>query len=115
MTDPEPAEEARRGARFGARAVLAAAAIGLVAVPFSLLLLSVEAQWPPLLQADRAARDDLHAYAVAHGGFVTAMEALSTIGRWWAYLICFCVVLTWLLRRRQVRLAWFVVVTVGGS
>lgn len=115
MTDPEPAEEARRGARFGARAVLAAAAIGLVAVPFSLLLLSVEAQWPPLLQADRAARDDLHAYAVAHGGFVTAMEALSTFGRWWAYLICFSVVLTWLLRRRQVRLAWFVVVTVGGS
>jgi len=28
--------------------VLAAAALGLVAVPFSLLLLSVEAQWMPL-------------------------------------------------------------------
>jgi membrane-associated phospholipid phosphatase len=114
MTDPG-AEEARRGARFGARAVLAALALGLVAVPFSLLLLWVEAQWAPLLHADQAARDGLHAFALAHAGFVTAMDVLSTIGRWWAYLIGFAIVLGWLLWRRLVRLALFVVVTVGGS
>src|SRR4051812_13246734 len=114
MTDPDP-DEARRDARFGARAVLAVIALGLVAVPFSLLLLSVEAQWTPLLHADQAARDDLHAFALTHAGFVTVMEALSTIGRWWAYLIAFAMVLGWLLWRRLVRLALFVVVTVGGS
>jgi undecaprenyl-diphosphatase len=114
MTDPEM-NEVRRGARFGARAVLAAVALGLIAVPFSLLLLSVEAQWTPLLHADQAARDDLHAFALTHAGFVTAMETLSTIGRWWAYLIGFALVLGWLLWRRLVRLALFVVVTVGGS
>jgi membrane-associated phospholipid phosphatase len=114
MTDPDT-NEARRGARFGVRAVLVAVALGLVAVPFSLLLLSVEAQWTPLLLADQAARDDLHAFALTHAGFVTVMDALSTIGRWWAYLIGFAMVLGWLLWRRLVRLALFVVVTVGGS
>jgi membrane-associated phospholipid phosphatase len=114
MADPV-ADDARRGARFGARAVLAAVALGLVAVPFSLLLLWVEAQWAPLLHADQAARDDLHAFALAHAGFVTAMEALSTIGSWRGYLIGFAVVLGWLLWRRLVRSALFVVVTVGGS
>ena len=115
MTDPARTDDARRGARFGARAVLAAVALGLLAVPFSLLLLLVESQWTPLLHADQTARDNLHAFALAHGGFVTEMEVLSAIGRWWAYLIGFTAVLAWLLRRRLVRLALFVVVTVGGS
>jgi undecaprenyl-diphosphatase len=44
-----------RGARFGARAVLAAAALVLVAVPFGLLLFFVQDKWPPLLQVDVAA------------------------------------------------------------
>jgi len=114
MSDPG-VDDVRRGARFGARAVLTAAAVGLVAVPFSLLLLSVEAQWPPLLHADQAARDDLHAFALTHAGFVTVMETLSTVGMWWAYLIAFALVLGWLLWRRLVRSALFVVVTVGGS
>jgi hypothetical protein len=38
-----------RGARFGARAIAAAAALGLVAVPFGLLLFLVQDKWPPLL------------------------------------------------------------------
>lgn len=114
MTDPG-AEEARRAARFGVRAVLAAVALGLVAVPFSLLLLWVQVQWSPLLHADQAARDGLHAFALAHGGFVTVMEALSTIGSWWVYLIGFAVVIGRLLWRGLVRSAVFVVVTVGGS
>ncbi|MFC4950281.1 phosphatase PAP2 family protein [Pseudonocardia sp. GCM10023141] len=84
-------------------------------MPFGLLLLLVEAQWSPLLRADDAARDNLHAFALTRGGFVAVMEALSNIGRWWAYLICFTVVIGWLLWRRLVRLALFVVVTVGGS
>ena len=57
---PDPAEQAR----FGARAVLAGVAIALVAVPFGLLLLTVESRWPPLLEIDHGARDALYAIAV---------------------------------------------------
>jgi hypothetical protein len=51
--------QAARGARFGARAVLAAAALVLVAVPFGLLLFFVQDRWSPLLQVDVAGRDGL--------------------------------------------------------
>jgi len=73
--------QAAGGARFGGRAVLAAAALVLVAVPFGLLLFLVQDKWPPLLQIDVAGRDGLHGFAVSHLGFVTVMETLSTIGR----------------------------------
>jgi undecaprenyl-diphosphatase len=102
-----------RGARFGARAVLAAAALVLVAVPFGLLLFFVQDKWPPLLQVDVAGRDGLHGFAVSHLGFVTVMETLSTIGSWWVYLLVFAVIAGWLLWRRLPRLALFVAVTVG--
>src|SRR5665647_3414077 len=41
--------------RFGARAVLAAVALALVAVPGALILLLVEDKWAPLLRADDGA------------------------------------------------------------
>ena len=104
-----------RGVRFGARAVLAAAALVLVAVPFGLLLFFVQDRWPPLLQVDVAGRDGLHGFAVSHFGFVTVMETLSTIGSWWVYLLVFAVIAGWLLWRRLPRLALFVAVTVGMS
>jgi membrane-associated phospholipid phosphatase len=104
-----------RGARFGVRAVLAAAALVLVAVPFGLLLFFVQDRWPPLLQVDVAGRDGLHGFAVSHLGFVTVMETLSTIGSWWVYLLVFAVVAGWLLWRRLPRLALFVAVTGGVS
>jgi membrane-associated phospholipid phosphatase len=107
--------KAVRGARFGARAVLAAVALVLVAVPFGLLLFFVQDRWPPLLQVDVAGRDGLHGFAVSHFGFVTVMETLSTIGSWWVYLLVFAVIAGWLLWRRLPRLALFVAVTVGMS
>lgn len=64
-------------ARFGARAVLAAVAILLVAVPFALVLLMVEDRRAPLLSADNSARDGLHGYAVSRNGFVGAMQLIS--------------------------------------
>jgi membrane-associated phospholipid phosphatase len=105
----------RRAARFGARAALAILAITLVAVPFGLLLFLVEDHWRPLLRVDDGARDDLHAYAVAHDGFVDALQTLSTIGSARVYLPLFAAVTAWLLWRRLPRLALFVVVTVAGS
>jgi undecaprenyl-diphosphatase len=60
-------------ARFGAWAVLAALAIGLIAVPFGLLLLMVESRWAPLLRIDDGARDRLHAVAAGDPPLVTML------------------------------------------
>lgn len=105
----------RAEGRFGIRALLAAIALVLVAVPFGLLLFLVQDKWRPLLRADTGARDDLHSYAVDHDPFVTAMRVLSFIGSTTVWLAVFAAVVAWLLWRRLPRLALFVVVTVEGS
>ena len=101
--------------RFGARAVLAAVALALVAIPGALLLLLVEDKWAPLLRADDGARDRLHSFAVTHTGFVGAMQLISDSGSALAWQIVLAVVVVWLLWRRLPRLALFVVITVAGS
>src|SRR3954452_18434466 len=108
-------DEQRQALSFGVRGVLAGLALGLVAVPFGLLLFFVEDKWAPLLRVDDGARDGLHAFAVQHRWFVVAMETLTTIGRWWVYMPVFAVLVGWLLWRRLTRLAAFVAVTVGVS
>jgi membrane-associated phospholipid phosphatase len=102
-------------ARFGVRAALAGLALALVAVPFSLLLFLVEDRWRPLLRIDRGARDELHAFALQHDGFVTAMKAVSFVGSARVYWVLFALVAAWLLHRGLRRLALFVVVTMLGS
>jgi membrane-associated phospholipid phosphatase len=102
-------------ARFGTRALLAALALTLVAVPFALLLFLVEDRWRPLLLIDNGARDDLHAYALQHHWLVTVAKALSTIGSTPVYLVVFAAVAGWLAHRGLRRLALFVVVTMVGS
>ena len=74
---PAVAPPPQPGARFGARAALAAVALVLVAVPFGLLLFLVQDKWPPLLDVDADARDSLHEVAVTHTGLVTTMRTLS--------------------------------------
>jgi undecaprenyl-diphosphatase len=108
-------ERNRQAARFGARTLVAAVALVLVAVPFGLLLFLVQDKWRPLLRIDDGARDDLHSVAAAHDGFVEAMRVLSTIGAAGTYWVVFTIVAAWLLGRRLPRLAAFVAVTVGGS
>jgi membrane-associated phospholipid phosphatase len=102
-------------ARFGARALVALAAIASVAVLFGLLLFLVEDRWSPLLALDTSARDDLHALAVRHHGLVSALETLSTLGSAVVYVPLFAAVAAWLAWRRLPRLACFVVVTTAGS
>jgi membrane-associated phospholipid phosphatase len=102
-------------ARFGARALLAAVALTLVAVPFGLLLFLVKRNWPPLEQVDEGARDGLNGYAVEQDWFVTVMKAVSTAGSGLVYTVLFTGVVVWLLWRRLPRLAMFVAVTTTGS
>jgi membrane-associated phospholipid phosphatase len=102
-------------ARFGARALLAGAALALVAVPFALLLFLVQDKWDPLLDVDAGARDDLHSVAVGHHWLVTALKVLSVLGSAWVYLPLFAAVAAWLVYRRLPRLALFVAVTMAGS
>ena len=106
---------AKSTTRFGARAVLAAVALALVAVPGALTLLLVEDKWAPLLRADDASRDRLHDYAVTHTGFVGAMQLISDSGSALAWQIVLALVVVWLLWRRLPRLALFVVITAAGS
>ncbi len=105
----------RGGRRFGTHAVLGLAAVALVAIPFSLLILLVTAKSDPLLHLDHDTADSLHSYAVDHPGFTHAMKVVSLIGEpvsWWLLLLP---VVAWLLYRRLPRLAAFVVVTMLGS
>jgi membrane-associated phospholipid phosphatase len=103
------------GARFGARALFAALALALAAVPFGLLIFLVQDRWPPLLDVDADARDSLHGFAVDNTGFVTALRVLSTIGSAVVYVPLFVLVAALLLRQHRRRLAIFVAVTMAGS
>ena len=101
--------------RFGIRAVLAAVALALLAIPGALTLLLVEGSWAPLLRVDAAARDNLHRYAIGHAGFVNAMQLISDSGSGLAWRIVLGAVVVWLLWRRLPRLALFVAITAIGS
>jgi membrane-associated phospholipid phosphatase len=105
----------RADARFGARAVFAAAALGLLAVPFGLLLFLVQDKWRPLARLDAGASGDMHTVAVQHDELVTALKVLSTIGSAGVYIPLFAAIAAWLAWRRLPRLAAFVVVTVALS
>jgi hypothetical protein len=64
MSQPPPVTSRPKPAvRFGARTVLAAVALALVAVPLGLLLLPVKDKWRPLLRVDNAANSNLHRHA----------------------------------------------------
>ena len=82
---------------------------------FGLLLFLVQGEWRPLLRVDEAARDELHEYAVTHGGFVSALRTLSTVGSAYLYLPLFCLVAAWLVRQGRRGLAVFVLLAVGIS
>ncbi|MDQ6714497.1 MAG: phosphatase PAP2 family protein [Actinomycetota bacterium] len=97
------------------RASLTAFALGLVAIPFALLLLLVEDNWGPLSAADKGARDSLHVYALAHPVFVSVMRTLSDSGSALGWQVVLVVVVAYLVIRRLWRLALFAAVTSIGS
>lgn len=114
-SSPSSAEPTARWRVDLVRVAAVAVALVLVAVPFALILELIEDRWPPLLRADRGARDGLHAYAVSSPGFVARMQLISDIGSAPVWLGVFALVVGWLCWRRLPRLALFVVITVAGS
>ncbi len=108
-------EEQRARLRFGARAVLAFVAVGLVAVPFAILLLLVTAKSDPMLHLDHDTADSLNSFAIGHPAFTSAMKAISRVGSPTAWWIVLAPVFAWLVYRRLPRLAAFVAVTALGS
>jgi undecaprenyl-diphosphatase len=89
--------------------------LGVLVVPFLLLLLLVTDKWGPLAAADQGARDGLHVFALGLPWFVGAMRTFSDSGSSLAWQIVTVVAAVVLLVRRRWRLAAFVVVTIAGS
>jgi membrane-associated phospholipid phosphatase len=115
VEQPTVREERRARFRFGARAVLAFVAVGLVAVPFSILVVLVTAKSDPVLHLDRDTADTLHSFALAHPAFTSAMKVIGLVGSPTAWWIVLTPVFAWLLYRRLPRLAVFLAVTALGS
>ncbi|MGI8683534.1 MAG: phosphatase PAP2 family protein [Acidimicrobiales bacterium] len=96
--------------RYGLRLTLLAVALVLVAVPFGLLLDQVVRNGP-LVRVDTAAANDLHGWVQGSPGAVRALQVVSFLGSppWLTVLVVAAV--AYVLRRRRVRLAVFLVAT----
>ena len=89
--------------------------LGVLTVPFLLLLLLVTDKWAPLATADQGARDALHVFALGQPWFVALMRTFSDSGSSLAWQIVTVVIALVLLLRRHWRLAAFTVVTIAAS
>jgi membrane-associated phospholipid phosphatase len=89
--------------------------LGVLTVPFLLLLLLVTDKWAPLATADQGARDALHVFALGQPWFVALMRTFSDSGSSLAWQIVTVVIALVLLVRRHWRLAAFTVVTIAAS
>jgi len=114
VDESTPAADVATG-RDWQRGVTFFVVLGILVVPFLLLLLLVTDKWGPLAAADQGARDGLHVFALGQPWFVGAMRTFSDSGSSLAWQIVTVVVAVVLLVRRRWRLAAFVVVTIAGS
>jgi undecaprenyl-diphosphatase len=115
MREVDDAQETRADRRFGARAVLAFIAVGLVGIPFAILTVLVTSKSNALARVDDATSNALHSYAIDHPAFTDVMKLISTVAGplgWWVVLTPVC---AWLLIIHRIRLAAFVAVTALGS
>ena len=96
--------------RFGLRIALGALALVLVAVPFALLLDQVVREGP-LLEVDRWAADTLHEQVLDRPLLVDALQVVSFLGKPPFLYAIVAAVGGWLLWRRRVHLAVYLVST----
>ncbi|MEV7307896.1 phosphatase PAP2 family protein [Streptomyces microflavus] len=118
MTPHAGGPRARRAdRRFGIRLLAAVAAAAAAAIPFALLLVLVEASWPPLRRIDAGAARRLHGIALEHPAWTGTLRVLSD----WVWdpatlRIAVALLTLWLLHRRAWRLAaWAAVTATGGA
>ncbi|MFJ5228549.1 phosphatase PAP2 family protein [Kitasatospora sp. NPDC088391] len=65
--------------RLGERLLAAVAAFGVAAVPAALLLVLIEANWPPLHRLDAGTAGHLHALVREHPGALAVLRVLSDV------------------------------------
>ncbi|MCX4662317.1 phosphatase PAP2 family protein [Streptomyces uncialis] len=114
MQTVSPSSPPRPPRPAGARAPRAALVLfGLAA----LLLALVAARWSPLMDLDGRIARTTHRWAVAEPGLTHANRILTDwIWDPWAMRLLLAVVVLWLLRRREVRLAcWLVATSLVGT
>lgn len=85
------------GRRLGAAG---ASAVPLL-VPFGVLGALVAVEWAPLRDADAAVSEALHAYAVAHPGWVDGLLVISLVFSPMSLRVAVLVLVIWLVRRRH--------------
>lgn len=105
-----------RDRRLGLRLTLASIAVVLVLVPFTLLLVLVENSFGPLNRLDEDVAGSLHAYALAHPGWVWFLRIWTDVFGPGTWRVLVGLAAVWLVYRRAPRLAaWAVTtITVGG-
>lgn len=102
-------------ARLGLRLTLSLLAVGLVVVPFLLLVLLIEDNWSPLRHLDRGAARALNNAVWNHPAVVDVLKAVSTVFGPTTFRIVALLLAMALMARRRYRLALFVVAAVGGG
>ncbi|MGW4806312.1 phosphatase PAP2 family protein [Kitasatospora sp. NPDC004272] len=120
---PAPRRPSPRTARLrtadlhlGERLLAAVAAFAVAAVPAALLLVLIEANWPPLHRLDAGAANRLHAAVREHPAVLSALRTLSN-GVWdpLTMRLLVAAAVGWLLLRRARRLAVWAAATVTAS
>ncbi|RKE17370.1 phosphatase PAP2 family protein [Streptomyces sp. TLI_171] len=102
--------------RLGERLLAAVVAFAVAAVPAALLLVLVEANWPPLHRLDSAAAAHLHSAVREHPAVLSALRVLSNVV--WdpvTMRLLVAAAVLWLLWRRAWRLAVWAAATVAAS
>lgn len=103
------------GSGLAARLVLTGLAALLLAVPFSLLLVTVTDGWGPLHRLDLRVAANLNVFANRHAGVTSLLEVVSTVLHPTVFRVVALLLALLLLLRHRPRLAAWLVVTIEGS
>jgi membrane-associated phospholipid phosphatase len=101
--------------RLGLRLTLGLLGVGVFVVPFLLLWLLVEDSWRPLAELDLNAARALNNAVWRHPNVVDALKVVSLVFNPNIFRLVAVAVAVWLLARRHLRLAAFVIVAVTGG
>jgi undecaprenyl-diphosphatase len=96
---------------LGLRLAVAAVLAMILLVPFALLWALVAGSWEPLHAVDATVTDNLHRFAVMHRAWVDAMGGWSYAFDPNVWRLGALILVVWLIRRGDARVAWWVVIT----